>query len=110
MDKEIRVSITPGTVIATLFIIVGAISNNVSNNFINTSGSSVNYGIYLYSNTNNNTITANNVRTGGIGSYNDGIALSLNIIGNNITHNLINTSGTTDNKGISLSSIFFISL
>ena len=62
----------------------------------------MNYGIYLYSNTNNNTITANNVRTGGIGSYNDGIALSLNIIGNNITHNLINTSGTTDNKGISL--------
>jgi len=76
--------------------------NNINNNIINTNGTTDNYGIQLFKNSTHNLIDNNEINSKGSSSTNYGIYLFNDTSNNNITNNLINTNGTTFNHGIIL--------
>lgn len=86
-------------------------NNEVTNNLIQTNGSSTrNYGIQISGSstltTENNTIQSNNISTDGT-TTNYGIYMLTNTNYNKIKNNIVSTSGTTSNYGIYVSGSTF---
>ncbi len=78
-------------------------SSFILNNSIYTNGTASSYGIYLFKNSYENTITNNTISTfGNVSGLSYGIYLGSNSSKNNITLNNITTNGTTANYGIYL--------
>ena len=81
-------------------------NSTIFNNTINTNGSANNYGIYILTNSQNNTIKSNTIYSSGSTTGNSGVVISgtaaLNSDYNSVISNTIRTLGTTGNHGIYL--------
>ncbi len=87
--------------------VLNASGTNVTLNTVRTFGTDNSYGIVLSTFAQNNSITNNTVRAGGVsalpaGGVNIGIYMTTSVNFNNITGNNVSTNGTNDNYGILL--------
>jgi hypothetical protein len=81
---------------------LAADNNSISNNLVQTFGVTTNnYGIYITTNSSNNSITSNNILTNGT-TGNIGIYIASNSSNNNVSSNNITANGTTTSHGIYL--------
>ena len=78
------------------------LGTNITENFINTSGTSTNVGIRLSTGVNNSLVQNNSISTSGSSTGNYGIYLVTNVRNNNVSRNYINTSGGGSGYGIIL--------
>ena len=78
--------------------------SRVVNNTVQTNGTSLNHGILLQNNANNNVVENNTVRTNGNESANVGIYLFTHMLNNSVVGNSITTQGTSNNYGVFLES------
>lgn len=90
-----------GIVLRTVDISPSNVSqNNISYNYIQTSGTVTNFGIYLTVSALNNTVAHNRIFANGTGGFNYGIYLDQGSGFNNITNNTVLTNGTVSNHGV----------
>jgi hypothetical protein len=105
-NNTVRTRGTQNANYGIVLVFTGA-GNKIINNNVTTNGTNNNYGIWLGSAMNNNSIRNNTIYTGGNESSNYGIYLFLNMFENNVTDNNIVTNGTDTNDGIILQSTVF---